>query len=115
MRRGGLGARYDAVFFSNSRAFRAKKPESRSKPESALAKGRREPVETETLLEFPATRILLSGYCAKPETIARSAAWMRVPVGKGRVHLFGFRPQYRSWSHTTFPLLLRAILLDGSR
>ena len=103
------------VFFSNSRAFRAKKPESRSKPESALAKGRREPVETETLLEFPATRILLSGYCAKPETIARSAAWMRVPVGKGRVHLFGFRPQYRSWSHTTFPLLLRAILLDGSR
>jgi len=26
------------------------------------------------------------------------------------VHLFGFRPHYRSWSHGNFGLLLRAIL-----
>ena len=96
------------IFFSNSRAFRASKP----KPE--IKDGLTGPQGMEVFLEYPATRILLSGYCAKPETIARSAAWLRVPIDEGSVHLFGFRPQYRAWSHTTFRLLLRAILLDGS-
>jgi len=43
--------------------------------------------------------------------LAGATAWATSKVGKGRVHLFGFRPHYRSWSHGTFGPLLRAILL----
>jgi len=79
---------------------------------------RRERASVDVLLEYPSSRILLSGYCAKPETLAGAAAWARVAIGSGQrgaIHLVGFRPQYRSWTHTTFGLLVRAILIDGSR
>ena len=68
--------------------------------------------EIEPLLVYPATNILLSGWARDAEALSGTAAWVRARVGKGSVHLFGFRPQYRSWTQTTFPLLFRAILLD---
>jgi len=37
---------------------------------------------------------------------------VRVEHGKGAVHLFGFRPQYRGWSQAAFQLLFRALLLE---
>ena len=46
--------------------------------------------------------------------IAGASVWLRVPVDEGQIHLFGFRLQYRSWSHTTFKLLGRAVLLPAS-
>jgi hypothetical protein len=63
------------------------------------------------LLRYAPTRVLLSGWIQDPETIANQAAWVRANYGKGQVQLFGFRPQYRSWSMATFPLLFRALLL----
>lgn len=63
-------------------------------------------------LTYAPTRTLLSGYISAPEVIAGKAAWVRARHGSGSVHLFGFRPQYRSWSQQTFQLLFRAMLLD---
>ena len=57
-------------------------------------------------------RVLLSGWIRQPEAIENRAAWVRAEVGDGAVHLFAFRPQYRGWSQSTFPLVFRAILFE---
>jgi hypothetical protein len=69
--------------------------------------------QVEVLLRYAPTRTLLSGYLMKPEALAGHAAWLRARHGEGYVHLFGFRPQYRGWSQSTFQLLFRALLFDG--
>ena len=53
--------------------------------------------------------ILLSGYILGAEKIAGKAALVEFTIGKGKVILFGFRPQYRGQSLATFPLLFNAI------
>ncbi|MGI8787046.1 MAG: hypothetical protein ACR2HG_04700, partial [Pyrinomonadaceae bacterium] len=53
--------------------------------------------------------ILLSGYILGAERIAGKAALVSMNIGKGKIILFGFRPQYRGQSLATFPLLFNAI------
>ena len=53
--------------------------------------------------------ILLSGWALGAEKIAGKAALVEVTMGKGKIVLFGFRPQYRGQSLATFPLLFNAI------
>ena len=66
------------------------------------------------LLHYAPTRVLLSGWIREPEVIAGHAGWVRAGYGAGHVHLFGFRPQFRGWTQATFPLVFRAIFLDGN-
>lgn len=54
--------------------------------------------------------VLLSGWVLHPERVAGRAALVEVTVGKGRVILFGFRPQYRGQSLATFPLFFNSLL-----
>jgi len=52
---------------------------------------------------------LMSGYLLHPERIEGKAAAMEVQYGKGRIYLFGFRPQWRGQSHGTYQFIFNAI------
>ncbi|MEO8378638.1 MAG: M14 metallopeptidase family protein [Acidobacteriota bacterium] len=53
--------------------------------------------------------ILLSGWILGANRLARKAAAVAVTYGKGKIVLFGFRPQHRGQTHATFPLVFNAL------
>jgi hypothetical protein len=79
------------VYFENSAVFEVRAPAR------ALATYPPEP--------------LRSGYVQHGERLTGKAALVEVPVERGRVILFGFRPQFRGQPYGTFKLLFNAVLL----
>lgn len=59
--------------------------------------------------------VLLSGWLLGEEKIAGLGAIAEASVGRGRIIMFAFRPQYRGQSWATVPLLLNAIFSNPNR
>jgi hypothetical protein len=55
------------------------------------------------------TNPLESGLLLHPETIQDKAAAVELTYGKGRILLYGFKPQFRGQSHGTYRYLFNAL------
>ncbi|MBL8174684.1 MAG: hypothetical protein JNK48_08440 [Bryobacterales bacterium] len=62
-----------------------------------------------TIARYPAGKVLASGWLLGEQYLVNRSALVEVPVGNGRMILFGMRPQYRAQSYQTFKLLFNAM------
>ncbi len=71
----------------------------------------RDPARARAIGRYAATAgdVLMSGWILGAGHIAGKAGLVEVRHGRGRVVLFGFRPQYRGQSLATYPLIFNAI------
>ena len=57
---------------------------------------------------YPARDLLLSGWIQGEEYLVNQAAMLEVPLGRGRMVMVGFYPEYRAQAHLTFKMMFNA-------
>ena len=67
-----------------------------------------------SVASFATDKPLLSGWIQGGELLKGTSAIALEPQGKGRLVLFGFRPQYRAISEVTYKFLFNALLYSSS-
>jgi hypothetical protein len=60
---------------------------------------------------YPEKEILMSGYASNEEKMGKKAAMIWMEKGEGQFVFYGFNPQFRASTQTSFKLLFNAILL----
>ncbi|MCY4653833.1 MAG: hypothetical protein OXC95_11790, partial [Dehalococcoidia bacterium] len=63
----------------------------------------------DTIANFSEDETLLSGLLIGQEHIAGLSALVSVPVGLGKIILFGFRPHFRAQARGTYKLLFNSV------
>jgi Zinc carboxypeptidase len=67
-----------------------------------------------SVASFTTDKPLLSGWIQGGDLLKGTSAIAEEPEGKGRLVLFGFRPQYRAQSEVTYKFLFNALLYSSS-
>ncbi len=78
-----------AIFFDNNGVF-------------ALESGR-------SILTYPRDSVRLSGLLQDEATLTGRTALAELSLGRGKIILYGFRPQHRGQTHATFKLIFNAL------
>ena len=86
----------EAVWFEEGPAFRP-------------AYGRGPGPAPQSVLRYADSEVLASGWLLGEELLANRSAVMDVPLGRGRVILFGIRPQYRAQPNATFKMVFNGL------
>ncbi|RRA49144.1 M14 metallopeptidase family protein [Acidipila sp. EB88] len=68
-----------------------------------------------SVASYTSDKPLLSGWILGGQYLRGTSALAEEPIGKGRVILFGFRPQYRAQSEVTYRFFFNALLYSASR
>jgi Zinc carboxypeptidase len=70
--------------------------------------------DAKSIASFTTDKPLLSGWILGGQFLKNTSVIAEEPVGKGRIVLFGFRPQYRAQSEVTYRFLFNALLYSSS-
>lgn len=70
--------------------------------------------DAQSVASYDSDDPLLSGWILGGKYLNGKSAIAEEPVGKGRIILFGFRPQYRAQSEATYKLFFNALLYSSS-
>ncbi len=68
-------------------------------------------MDRRVIASYPEKDVLLSGYAANEEKIGKGGAMIWMKKGDGQLVLFGFNPQFRASTQSSFKLLFNSILL----
>lgn len=71
--------------------------------------------DAKSVASYRSDNPLLSGWILGGKYLKGTSAIAEEPLGKGRIILFGFRPQYRALSEVTYKLFFNALLYGASK